>query len=863
MEWLAIGVVLAMITGVVMGYIAYFGVQRLAREQRALRAELVQLRQRLNALAPAPAPVAPPKPVTHSTPEPKPQAAPFPEPASSAQGQARLPGAAASGPSDPFDGPAPWLVFLQSHWMVLLGGLSLALAGIFLVQYSMALGLLSPPVRVAMAVTFGVALIALASWLKQHREDGGIHAPCAGAGVMILYACVLVSGPLYRWLPETGVFLLLAAVSLAAMGLALRHGPVLAALGILGAFAVPLLVKTDSANLAAALGYALIVAAGGFVLLRRIYRDWLWWGVWLLALAWLLLSLAEPGQLQGWRSLYLTALIWLGFGAPLLGWRLDQSDRALARPAALQRSLLLLWGCLALCQWAILVFEAPSIGRYVGVTWPFFLAVILSRHPLAGAPAWPWLMLLAPLAELFTLACGPLQPILEGPDAQAYGLMAAALAITALAVAGPLAWHRRRADLAALACAVPMLMALWVDLRLGHRVGAVVPVWGYLGLMAGYAAALWQWRRGPASDGVSAVGLLAVQASLSLALVAAFGELRLTLALALQWCSLIGLGRYFVGQHTGRALAWVARALLLTVLLRLTLNPWLPAYGASAQSLLITYLGSFVLAALALWQLHRQASGTRLRQSFEVGTVQLAALAVAALTRYGLYGDLFAPRFGWLEAAIYVMTLLVGSALYRYRHQRQPSTLLHLLAELQLTAALGLYAVFALGQNPLLVTQSIGVTPLWNPLLLVYGLPALLLAGQAWLRRDGLRSALAALAGAMALLYAILTLRHLWHGALVPGLPMLPGELYSYSVLGLAIGIGLMVTAARLQRPPLQHLGTAALLVVIVKIFLWDMAGLDGLWRVASFLGLGVTLLGVAYLYNRMRLELSGQGGVA
>jgi uncharacterized membrane protein len=41
------------------------------------------------------------------------------------------------------------------------------------------------------------------------------------------------------------------------------------------------------------------------------------------------------------------------------------------------------------------------------------------------------------------------------------------------------------------------------------------------------------------------------------------------------------------------------------------------------------------------------------------------------------------------------------------------------------------------------------------------------------------------------------------------------------------------------------------LLVVVAKLFLADMAGLEGLWRVASFMGLGLSLLALAYLYQK------------
>ena len=37
----------------------------------------------------------------------------------------------------------------------------------------------------------------------------------------------------------------------------------------------------------------------------------------------------------------------------------------------------------------------------------------------------------------------------------------------------------------------------------------------------------------------------------------------------------------------------------------------------------------------------------------------------------------------------------------------------------------------------------------------------------------------------------------------------------------------------------------------VAKVFLIDMGSLDGLYRVASFLGLGLSLVGIGYLYQR------------
>src|SRR5438067_346820 len=59
-----------------------------------------------------------------------------------------------------------------------------------------------------------------------------------------------------------------------------------------------------------------------------------------------------------------------------------------------------------------------------------------------------------------------------------------------------------------------------------------------------------------------------------------------------------------------------------------------------------------------------------------------------------------------------------------------------------------------------------------------------------------------------------------------------------------------------LRLRPLRLAGLGLTAVVVAKVFLVDMSGLDGLWRVLSFLGLGLGLMALGALYRRF-------GGVA
>ena len=108
-----------------------------------------------------------------------------------------------------------------------------------------------------------------------------------------------------------------------------------------------------------------------------------------------------------------------------------------------------------------------------------------------------------------------------------------------------------------------------------------------------------------------------------------------------------------------------------------------------------------------------------------------------------------------------------------------------------------------------------------------------------------------ATAGGGFLLFISLEIRHLWQGRLSLHLATGNGELYTYSAVWLLLAMGALVAGGVWRRRRLYRAGMALLAVVIAKIFLVDMDDLEGLLRVASFMGLGVALLGLAWLHRR------------
>lgn len=73
---------------------------------------------------------------------------------------------------------------------------------------------------------------------------------------------------------------------------------------------------------------------------------------------------------------------------------------------------------------------------------------------------------------------------------------------------------------------------------------------------------------------------------------------------------------------------------------------------------------------------------------------------------------------------------------------------------------------------------------------------------------------------------------------------------YAYSVVTLVYGIALLVAGLRLERRDLRMAALGVVALAVCKVFLLDLGGLEGLWRAASFIGLGANLIGIAYLYR-------------
>lgn len=759
---------------------------------------------------------------------------------------------------------------LREHWMTWLGGGCVSLAGIFLVRYSMDQGWLGPLARILLALATGAALSLSAEAL---RRRAGSSAPAlaalAGAGSITLYGALLAALKLYALVSPGIAFALMALVAAMTMGLALLHGPILAIFGVLGAYLVPILVSTGSGDILIALLYALLVSASALVLMRYVYRPWLWWGFFAGAMGWWLLSLGTLDA-DGLRTLYLTALAYLIAAAPTADWalrgqfQLEYSGydprRFLSALNPAQTTVLIAY---------LLITAAVTISIAQSTTtelpWlsglPFFVFALWLARRRDMVFALPWLALIATIAGWVwgqAVATDEGLRWLAVPDSSVTGFLLYLLVFALTAAVGGTSWFalgRRPAVWASLATVGPILLlglGYVLSLRPGTDlmwgVGCGVFAMSYL-LLAGLA------MRRESIESMVIWLFIAGHLGLGLASAIVFDAASLTLALAAQMVSLAWVIRTFKVP----ALSWLLKVVVLAVIVRLTLNPWLADYPTGVHWSLWTYGGSTLMAVIAMFMLRAHP---RIAEWCEGAALHLLVLTIWSEVRYQLYdGAVYASRFEFPEA---VTTMLLAAAMglvYCYRATLSESLgwLYRFYSRLMAGAGLLLYGLIGLKTlgSSSWINEHVITTPFWNALLPTFGLPVLAgLVYRYWYDQKFSRLA-TGFSGVAAFVFVTLQVRHLWTGSVRLDTPVSDGELYSYSAVWLIIAVAAMLLGTSRFGQGVYRAGIAVLALVIAKLFLVDLAGLEGLLRVASFMGLGLSLLGIAYLHQRLSARVS------
>ena len=486
----------------------------------------------------------------------------------------------------------------------------------------------------------------------------------------------------------------------------------------------------------------------------------------------------------------------------------------------------------------------PRLARLPQLAAGLMLLVLLTW----ALPAWQ------ATGEAVTVE-GAVQAILPGPwtPAALLPFLETAAAMAAwFAGAGLLLERRSSRPLpwAALAAAVPVLVLAVAYVQAGrfqsHAAWAAAALLLAAGLTA--AAALARREGSLPRAGAHAAG---VAAALALGAAILLSDAWLTLALALLLPALA-----WIEGAAGVSLRRVALAVAGVVLVRLVLNPYVLAYEVGSlpvlNGLLLAYgvpAACFAVAAT----LFRRRADDLVVAVLEAGALAFVAALVLLQVHHAANGgslDVLNPTFG--EAAVQVDALALLALGVAWLNGHRPRAVLHWGGRLLGGTALAGGAALVL-LNPALTNAAVGQGPVWNALLPAYLVPALL-AVLALRLAPRSRPVLAGYAVAAAFAWVTLQVRQVFHPGRLSVIvtdPMTDPEAWAYSGVWLLLGAVLMAAGLRTGQRPLRLAALGLVGLVTAKVFLLDMADLQGLWRVLSFLGLGLSLIGLGAFYRR------------
>ena len=840
------------------------------------RERLQQLQQRVAALEAARS--APPPTATPAEPAPPPPVTPPRAEPAAVQPPPEIPV-----PPPPRAAAPPSATLEErfgTQWVVWIGGLALALGGIFLVRYTIEQGLLGPGVRIFLGALFAGLLIAAGEWTRRNEVAAGIaavssrHIPSilTAAGTVAAYATVYATYALYDFLSPATAFVLLGIVALATLAAALLHGPALAGLGVAGAFVTPVLVSSDAPNYWALYVYLAVVTAAAFALARM--RLWRWLAITAVVLSalWTFPGMEYPHvEALAAHLFHVTAGFALAAALIVSGlWFGPSAEPGKTDGTSSGAIGAYLFAAMLLVNCSLQ--EAPTLSVFtilvpatIAIAWRADAA--LWALPAAGVMTiivmlqWAAPTIFDDLVQPAGVTRGAIPEPTTGTGVHLVigAIFAGLFGLFGYAAQGRSENSRVALIWSATAMVVPIAILVALDLRIAEF-DRSIPFAGMALLLAalyGYATDLLS-KRAPrpglaASAAVFAAGAVA---SLALALTFALDKGWLTVGLALMVPGIAWISE----QRPLPALRCLAAAVVVLVLLRVGYEPRIVGDDVGTTPIFNWLLYGYGVPAASFWYagylLRKRADDTPARMVESAAILFTVLLAVLEIRHYMTGGSIYRETTTLTEIAMQVTVGLAMTIGLEWLRGRSKSIVHDIGA--QIIALLTLLAIvfgLAIAFNPLFTTRPVGA-PFFNLVLLGYGIPAVLSAILALVARGSrplaYRYIAATVAVALSIIYLTLEIRTLYHGPVLTRGATTDAEQYTYSAGWLMFGVVLLVVGFLLRSQPARMASAAVVALTIAKVFLVDMAGLTGIFRALSFIGLGGVLVGIGWLYQRL-----------
>ncbi len=711
-----------------------------------------------------------------------------------------------------------------------IGAIALALAGAYLFKYSIDNNWLTEVRRVWLGYGFGVIMLAAGLWL--YRKAERIAAALAAAAIAVLFITTFAATEMYGLLTPLQGFGVLGLVAALAVGLSLRHGQLVAILGLVGGFATPAIVAVGEPQAEVTFPYLFVLQLGLIVVTRR--RGWWWLTVLTMvaAMAWAgawMLRFDYSAEQGAWIGLFLLA------SAASVVWSnkpLDEGESLAARIGSK-----LIW--LGLVMAAVLLAALVGASDFSALEWAYLgliggACIVLGRLR-SRFEGLAWLCAAETVAMLvvwwFDLRTG---------EVQAFCWTTAALGGVYLLGGYAAMWRAvRPARWAVLAASAAVVFYVVAWAGASDALPSWVRWWAVALVAAAALVALAvpiYRRRAKMAQGDLALAAFATGATalVSIAMPIAFDETHLSVAWALEVPALALIG---VWLRIG-VLRKLAAALVVGVIVRLCCNPHLldTPIGLTMGANWLTWVyGSAVLAlVVAAWVYLKWDTDGPIVQLIEGAALALTFVLVGLEVRHG-YSLLALPAAHGLEqitlsvdvnrcplreSSTYVIAWLslACALLVVARWVKRPALIIG--AVVITGAAATVFVVMpGAGANPLLNRLDVGERLVVNWIGYAYGLPAVIAGVLAWLaHRRGVRPFAVAAGGASALMLlamVVLQIRHGFHGPSMHEADLTLIEAGTYVNAALLIALGVMAVGRFMPALRLHECGVGLAMIAL------------------------------------------------
>ncbi|QND51637.1 DUF2339 domain-containing protein [Phyllobacterium sp. 628] len=789
---------------------------------------------------------------------------------------------------------------LGRNWPVWIGGVALFLGGIFVVQYSIENELLGPGIRLCLGAIFGLLLLGAGEFLRRKEKPFGLSADgpdyipgvLTAAGSAALFAVVYAAHGVYGFIGSSTAFVALGAVGLATLAVAVKHGPWIAGLGLIGSYLTPALVDSQAPAPYSFMTYLSIVTLVAVALARMNNWQWIGGGAVLLAALWgAAYTGFDPMPDGGALGLLTVSLLALSVfshikpGKYTLFDRIDEpTTDAVTAAGAIGLTIL------GLSYVTHDLFGLAS-SRYLTLT--TIIIVVAALAPLFVRRALPFLvpaalLCLAPLALIDVPHLWDSSYYVPGlglydPAKYRGFAITGALGLTAIGVIATFLLARlpdvlRGIGYAVLGTTTPLIMITMMIFVFGNTPAATEEILTVALALIGFGAATWLTARWKDNTLPVSPPWLFDAASIGFAVLALF------VVFEPQWrvlaaCVLAIVYALATRTRPAPVLRFAPAVFAVIIIGHIFFDPTIVGSDRLSTTpffnqLLLNYGGFLAAMVIAQVVLAREAKDTAYRLVQALG-VLAGFILVNILVRHWMNGGRLdsGGDVSLNEQSLYTLIALGGSLSLMMLSQGGKDKLYR-------TAALiiGYFGIaIAVIQHFLFLNPLfdgwVGNGLIFNSLFMGYLLPGLLAGlvalnafGEPQIRLFGFplvmaqtnrprhyAMALAILSGLMLFTWITLTIRvSYWGNDINLSQGIDSAEMFTYSAVWLLFGLGLFGLGAWRQNRPLRLISAPIVFLVIAKVFLLDMSNLEGILRALSFIGLGLSLVGVGLFYQRI-----------